>query len=157
MKKLIPLIIALAAFSVSTALAVSATSSPSPSSTPGTGKHKHKKTTTTATAAGSPAAASPSPARHAWFKPKKADSTAAASPGAEGAATPAVPSTSKGTKAVPSGTVAPGGGAGMVWVNTTTHVYHKEGSEWYGKTKHGKYLSEQDAIKEGDHADKEAK
>jgi hypothetical protein len=30
------------------------------------------------------------------------------------------------------------------------HVYHKEGSRFYGKTKHGKYMSEQDAIKEGD-------
>jgi len=40
-----------------------------------------------------------------------------------------------------------------VWVNTSSHVYHKQGSRWYGKTKHGKYMSEQDAIKEGDHAD----
>jgi hypothetical protein len=43
----------------------------------------------------------------------------------------------------------------MVWVNTETHVYHKEGSRWYGRTKKGKYMSEQDALKEGDHADKE--
>jgi len=39
-------------------------------------------------------------------------------------------------------------------VNTETHVYHKEGSRWYGKTKKGKYMSEQDAMTEGDHADK---
>ena len=37
----------------------------------------------------------------------------------------------------------------MVWVNTETHVYHKEGSRFYGKTKKGKYMSEQDAMKEG--------
>jgi hypothetical protein len=43
----------------------------------------------------------------------------------------------------------------MVWVNTESHTYHKEGSRWYGKTKKGKYVSEEDAIKEGDHADKE--
>jgi hypothetical protein len=42
----------------------------------------------------------------------------------------------------------------MVWVNTESHVYHLEGSRWYGRTKHGKYMSEQDAIKEGDLADK---
>ncbi len=41
-----------------------------------------------------------------------------------------------------------------MWVNTETHVFHKEGSRWYGKTKKGKYMSESDAINEGDHADK---
>jgi hypothetical protein len=59
------------------------------------------------------------------------------------------------TPAEPTGTVAPGGGPGMVWVNTETRVYHKQGSRWYGKTKHGKYMSEQEAINAGDRADKE--
>jgi hypothetical protein len=98
MKKLIPLVVVLVAFSTSSIMAQTATPSPSP-------------------------VASASPAKHK-------------------------------AKAFPSGTVAPGGGPGMVWVNTETHVYHKEGSKWYGKTKQGKYLSEQDAIKEGDHAAK---
>jgi len=35
-------------------------------------------------------------------------------------------------------------------VNTETHVYHKESSRFYGKTQKGKYVSEDDAIKEGD-------
>ena len=39
--------------------------------------------------------------------------------------------------------------AGMVWVNTTTGVYHKPGTRWYGKTKKGKYMLETDAIKAG--------
>jgi hypothetical protein len=49
----------------------------------------------------------------------------------------------------PQAQQAPGGGNGQVWVNTETHAYHKEGSKWYGHTKHGKYLSEAEAQKEG--------
>ncbi len=40
----------------------------------------------------------------------------------------------------------------MVWVNTDSHVFHREGSRYYGKTKQGKYLSEEEAVKEGDRA-----
>ncbi len=38
---------------------------------------------------------------------------------------------------------------GMVWVNTESKVYHVEGDHWYGKTKHGKWMTEDDAIKAG--------
>ena len=51
--------------------------------------------------------------------------------------------------------VAPGGGPGMVWVNTDSKVYHKEGSHWYGRTKKGKYMRESEAIKEGFRGEKE--
>jgi len=44
---------------------------------------------------------------------------------------------------------------GMVWVNTSSKVYHKEGDRWYGKTKEGKFMTETDAIKAGYHASKE--
>jgi hypothetical protein len=40
-------------------------------------------------------------------------------------------------------------GSGMVWVNTDSGVYHKPGTRWYGKTKHGKYMTEADAVKAG--------
>jgi hypothetical protein len=42
----------------------------------------------------------------------------------------------------------------MVWVNTATKIYHREGDPWYGKTKHGKYMTEADAIKAGYRASK---
>jgi hypothetical protein len=66
----------------------------------------------------------------------------------------ASPATTTTGSAETNATPAPGGGHGLVWVNTDSHVYHKEGSRFYGKTKQGKYVSEADAIKEGDRASK---
>jgi hypothetical protein len=40
---------------------------------------------------------------------------------------------------------------GMVWVNTDSGIFHKEGSRWYGKTREGKFMSESEAVKDGYH------
>jgi pyruvate/2-oxoglutarate dehydrogenase complex dihydrolipoamide acyltransferase (E2) component len=153
--------------------------SPSPAESPAqapTKRRAHKKAETTASpaetgASASPAASpaaspkakrgakkeraaaaqptpSPSPGKFSLgdlFKPKT--STTAASPAA------AAPAAAKGTSAQPATKApAPGGGHGLVWVNTETHVYHKEGSRFYGTTKKGKYMTEAEAMKEGDRA-----
>jgi hypothetical protein len=84
------------------------------------------------------------------FKPKT--STAPAGPAAAAAAAPA-PAAAKGaTTQAATNAPAPGGGHGLVWVNSETHVYHKEGSRFYGTTKKGKYMTEAEATKEGDRA-----
>ena len=50
-------------------------------------------------------------------------------------------------------TPAPGGGAGKVWLNTASNVYHCEGTKWYGTTKAGAYMTEAEAKAKGAHAD----
>lgn len=41
-----------------------------------------------------------------------------------------------------------------VWVNEHTKVYHLPGDPYYGRTKFGGYLCEEDAVREGYHAAK---
>lgn len=68
------------------------------------------------------------------------------------AATPA-PTPSSNSRET-SATQAPAPGPGTVWVNTKTKVYHKQGDPFYGNTKHGKYMTEQEAQQAGYRASK---
>ena len=122
-----------------------AETSPAPSASPAVsaspaGGHARKKASASPTAA---PAASASPAKPfsigSLFKPKPT-------------ASPAATTTTGSVEA--NATPAPGGGHGLVWVNSDSHIYHKVGSRFYGKTKKGKYMTEADAIKEGDRASK---
>lgn len=36
-----------------------------------------------------------------------------------------------------------------VWVNTHTHLFHRKGDVFYGKTKHGGYACQKDALAAG--------
>ncbi len=119
----------------------------SPAASPATSPKAKRGSKKAAAAAAASPAASASPAKFNLgdlFKPKT--SGAAASPAA------ANPAPARAASAKAAATPAPGGGHGLVWVNTESHVYHKEGSRFYGTTKKGKYVSEADAIKEGDKA-----
>ncbi|HEY3459115.1 MAG TPA: hypothetical protein VGK64_31310 [Bryobacteraceae bacterium] len=90
-------------------------------------------------------------------KAKTADTAATASTAAPAApaTTPAPPPKAASKTPAPvanasASDIAAAKAAGKVWVNTDTGIYHK-GGRWYGKTKQGKFMSEDEAKKAGYH------
>jgi hypothetical protein len=140
-------VIGLAATCVVQAQSPTPAESPSPSPTPA--KHRAAKKAKAMPAPATHPAPSPSPGKFNLgdlFKPR----TSASSSPAAGTPAPARGAATKATTNSP----APGGGPGLVWVNTETHLYHKEGSKFYGTTKKGKYMTEAEATKAGNKAAK---
>jgi hypothetical protein len=92
-------------------------------------------------------AAAPAPASAPASAPAAAVTTGAKPASADAGKPAASAATSQPRQAPPA--------KGMVWVNTSTRVYHYEGDQWYGNTKAGKYMTEDEAIKAGYRASKE--
>jgi hypothetical protein len=72
----------------------------------------------------------------------------------------AAPAKSSSTKSAPKPTnnasdadIAAAKSSGKVWVNTESKVYHK-GGQWYGKTKNGQFMTEDQAKAAGYKASK---
>ena len=63
------------------------------------------------------------------------------------ASAPAAAPASAAAKAAPAAVTA--AAPGQVWVNTDSKIYHCQGSQHFGKTKHGEYMQQAAAKAKG--------
>ena len=120
---------------------------------------KEKAAADKAAASGQPATTgAASTATTNTTKTKESEPTSPASTAAPTPSTPRTQTTSAtaathqppkaSAQAASSPEIAEAQSTGKVWVNTETKVYHKSG-RWYGKTKHGKFMTESEAKAAG--------
>ena len=93
------------------------------------------------------------PATGASGMVEKGASQASETPTARKAKTATTGSASRVVPTVSESEITAARASGKVWVNTETGVYHK-GGQWYGATKQGKFMTEQEATRAGYRASK---
>jgi cytoskeletal protein RodZ len=126
----------------------------SPTSTPAAGEKamKPKKANRAMPEAATPPAAAPAevtpkPVRSKRMKTSEPGmpSSGSASRAQTGESTPMVPAPARNAS---GREISSAKATGKVWVNTDSGIYHK-GGQWYGATKQGKFMTEQEAVRAG--------
>jgi hypothetical protein len=83
----------------------------------------------------------------AWAQSTNSQSSSGATDKSQTAAAPTKTSTSK-PSAPTDAEIAAAKAQHRVWVNLDSKIYHK-GGRWYGKTKNGKFMTEEEAKAAG--------
>jgi Protein of unknown function (DUF3761) len=96
----------------------------------------------------------PTPAPAAAIQSAPAPIPAATAPAAAPATAAAPAKKLSPAQAAAAKPQVPGGGKGLVWVNTSSNVYHCTDDPYYGRTKAGAYMTEDAAKAKGARGDR---